>query len=331
MTYMIAVVVTPYFNAMATCAFLDPFRAANYLSNESLYHWDFYSSPGGSIPASNGMAIETLSLQEMNETGPDMGVVSSSWTPEKYYEDRTLIANVRKWGRSGVTLCGLDTGSFILAHAGQAKDRAATVHYEHIDALQEVHPDVQTSEQLFVMDGDLLSTGGGVASIDLALQLIRNHHGDALANASARYIFHERLRRRDERQNSAGYEPIGQTTPEKLREAILLMEQNLEEPLAVPEIARRVDLSQRHLVRLFKRYTKHSVVQYYRDIRLDRGRALVTQTDMSVLEIAVACGFGSVGHFSRAYRGRFGITPREDRVAGRVPFEFRAWPMHPKG
>jgi AraC family carnitine catabolism transcriptional activator len=267
----------------------------------------------------------------MDEKMLDMGVISSSWTPEKYYEDRALITKIRSWSRNGVMLCGLDTGAFILAHAGLLKHRAATVHYEHFDTFQEVYPDVQPSENLYVIDENFLSTGGGVASIDLALQLIQRCHGKALANASARYIFHDRLRSGDERQNNVNYEPYSQTAPEKLQEAILLMEQNLEEPLTVCEIARQANISQRHLVRLFKRYTQHSAVQYYRDIRLDRGRSLVTQTNMSVLEIAVACGFGSVSHFSRAYRARFGITAQKDRVLGRVPFEFRAWPMHPKG
>jgi len=82
------------------------------------------------------------------------------------------------------------------------------------------------------------------------------------------------------------------------------------------------------LQRLFANHTGMSPIRYYRDIRLDRARGLVTQTDMPVLEVALACGFFSPEHFSRAYRLRFGIAPREDRVEGRIPFEFRAWPMH---
>lgn len=123
---------------------------------------------------------------------------------------------------------------------------------------------------------------------------------------------------------------MGHNVPERLRAAILLMEQHLENPLPMGEIARRMSISQRQLVRLFKQYTQRSMVRYYQDIRLDRGRTLVTQTELSILEIAIACGFNSASHFSRTYRARFGSPPSKDRITGRVPFEFRAWPMHPQ-
>lgn len=77
-----------------------------------------------------------------------------------------------------------------------------------------------------------------------------------------------------------------------------------------------------------QRSLKKTPALYYRDIRLDRARGLVTQTDLSLAQVAVASGFSSQVHFSRAYRERFGLTPRNDRIEGRVPFEYRAWPMH---
>jgi AraC family carnitine catabolism transcriptional activator len=108
------------------------------------------------------------------------------------------------------------------------------------------------------------------------------------------------------------------------------MEQHLEQTLTIPELCRKVDISQRQLDRLFKQYVGKPPALYYRDIRLDRARGLVTQTDMLMSEIAIASGFSSQVHFSRAYRERFGLPPRSDRVEGRIPFEFRAWPMHRK-
>ncbi|MEQ9694410.1 helix-turn-helix domain-containing protein [Shimia sp. SDUM112013] len=115
-----------------------------------------------------------------------------------------------------------------------------------------------------------------------------------------------------------------------MKRAITLMERNLEQPLSIPEISRTIGLSQRQLNRLFTRYVNNSPTLYYRDIRLDRARGLVTQTEMPLAEVAIAAGFASQVHFSRAYRQRFGLSPRSDRVEGRVPVEFRAWPMHRK-
>ncbi|MGE0213822.1 MAG: GlxA family transcriptional regulator, partial [Parvibaculaceae bacterium] len=169
---------------------------------------------------------------------------------------------------------------------------------------------------------------GGLAAADLALQIVRTRHGDALANAAARYIFHPGLRPQGTPQNPASVEPLGHSTPGAVRRAIEEMERNLEDPLSIPELCRRVGRSQRQIDRLFARYVGKSPTLYYRDIRLDRARGLVTQTELSMSEIAVASGFSSQVHFSKAYRERFRISPRSDRVEGRIPFEFRAWPMH---
>ena len=106
------------------------------------------------------------------------------------------------------------------------------------------------------------------------------------------------------------------------------METHLENPLLIPEICKKLNISHSHLGRLFKTYVRKTAVLYYRDIRLDRARGLVTQTELKLSEVSVASGFSSQVHFSRAYHERFGLSPKQDRTDGRVPFEFRAWPMY---
>jgi len=106
------------------------------------------------------------------------------------------------------------------------------------------------------------------------------------------------------------------------------MEENLETPLPIAELCQRVGLSHRQPDRLFAQCVRKTPALYYRDIRLDRARGLVTQTDLAMSEIAVASGFSSQIHFSRAYKDRLGLPPSKDRIQGRITFEFRAWPMH---
>ena len=106
------------------------------------------------------------------------------------------------------------------------------------------------------------------------------------------------------------------------------MEKNLEEPLSIAALCAQIASSQRQLDRLFQRYVGKSPSLYYRDVRLDRARGFVTQTQMPLSEVALACGFASQVHFSRAYRQRFGLAPSKDRIEGRIPFEFRVWPMY---
>lgn len=327
--FSLLIIVTPNFNLAATVGFLDPFRAANYLDGRILFRWHLVSAAGGEIVASNGVSVTTRALREMRSQHQDMVIVSSSWAPETY-NSAPLHGALQRWARAGVTMGALDTGAFILAEAGLLKGNRVTTHYEHIDALKELYPDMDVSEDIFVYDGKRITCCGGAAATDFALHIIRSMHGDSLANAAARYLFHHSLRPQGTSQNPGAVEPLGSTAPAVLKRAIKLMEENLEDALAIPQICKRLRLSQRQLDRLFALYVKKSPVLYYRDIRLDRARSLVTQTDMRLSEVAVACGFASQAHFSRAYRDRFGLSPRTDRVEGRVPFEFRAWPMHRK-
>lgn len=328
-TLKLAMIVTPNFNLMATIGFIDPMRAANYLDGAAHFHWVFASTDGGTVMASNGLSIETRPLADLSSENLDLVVISSSWSPESHAATQLLVA-LRKWARSGVTVGALDTGAFILAEAGLLKGRRATVHYEHIDSLHELHDDIEVSENLFVFDRGGFTCCGGAAAVDIGLQVLRSHCGNALANAAARYIFYPTMRPEGTAQNPSALEPTGHTTPAALRQMITEMERNLEEPLPIPELCDRIGLSQRHVDRLFDRYVGKTPVLYYRDIRLDRARGLVTQTDLQMSQVAAATGFANQAHFSKAYKARFGISPRSDRSEGRIPFEFRAWPMHRK-
>ncbi len=335
----ILVVVTPHFNLATTSAFLDPFRAANYLTGQSRFKWSLISYSGGAVATSNGMTVATAALSTTTGSPPDIVVVSSSWSPERYQE-AALTKQLQRWARAGTRaetrartrIGALDTGGFILAKAGLLDGKRATVHYEHIDAFIELFPEIDVSETVFVVDGPVFTCCGGMASMDLALHLLQELGGEGLANAAARYLFHHAVRGPDASQNPDRLEPFGQTTPSLVRRAIDVMEAHLETPLSIPAICQHLKVSQRHLGRVFKDYVRKTPVLYYRDIRLDRARGLVTQTELKLSEIAVASGFASQVHFSRAYHQRFGLSPRQDRIDGRVPFEFRAWPMHtPKG
>lgn len=326
-TFNIGMLVLEGFNALAMNAFIDPFRSANYLRSANLYHWTFLSTGSQQAIASNGITVGGLVPFLEVDREMDMLVVNASWNVERFNQPR-LLNWLRAHAQRGTALCGLDTGAFILGYAGLLKDRAAAVHYEHIAAFRELFPDTAMGEDLFVIDGDRLTCCGGGAATDLALEILRLQQGIDIANAAGRYIFHERLRAGQEGQLPETSEPIGYAAPPKLREAIVLMERNLEHLLSIGAVADRVDLSQRQLERLFKAHTGVSPVRYYLDVRLDRARGLVTQTELPIVSISVACGFTSAARFTRAYSDRFGLTPSRDRIEGRVPFQFRSFPSH---
>ena len=316
----------PNFNAMATLSAIDPFRAANYLSAQRAYEWLLLSLDGESVQASNGV---TLAVDAPIAARPnlDMLFVCASWTPEAH-RDRRLFGWLRQLARRGMTLGGIDTGAIVLAHAGLLDGYRATAHYEHLDGLKELFPEVEASTEIVVFDRDRISCCGGTAATDMALEIIRLQHGLELANAAARYIFHDRLRSPSESQVHPVHEPVGTAVDGKLLNAIIMMERNIEQPIKLPHLAKESGLSLRQMERLFRNHTGVTPARYYLNLRLDRARGLITQTELKVLEVAVACGFKSAEHLARAYKQRFSITPRDDRVMGRTPFQFRAVPLH---
>lgn len=326
----IGILLLPAFNSMASQAFIDPFRAVNYLRGDNLYEWSFLSLDGGNVRASNGMLVAETTAYSMHKTPLDFLVINASWTPEKF-QHRKLQHWLSQINRMGTTLVGIDTGAFILAYADMLNGYRAVVHYEHQDAFRELFPAVKTEQCLFVIDHDRMSCGGGVAAVDMALEMIIRQHGIDLANAVAQYIYQDRLRHSEESQHSRHYEPVGYGIPEKLREAIVLMERNLEEPLRIDEIANYSSLSQRQLARMFREYTSVTPVRYYINLRLNRARSLLTQTELSVTEIASASGFRNIEQFSRAYKALFKLAPSQDRSKGRVPFQYRSFPGYLAG
>lgn len=320
--YRIGMLLLPGFNSFAAQAFLDPFRAANYLRGRKIYQWGFISPEGGDVVASNGIQIGATSTMGAAQEDYNLIMVNSSWSPESFQQP-ALKNWLRKSTHQGAVLGGIDTGAFILANAGLAQGHRVVVHYEHLAAFKELFPSIATEECLYIIDKRIVSCCGGTAAVDLALELIQLGNGINLANATARYIFHERLRPGNVVQIPRKLQPVGYQVPEKLREVILLMERNIEEPLGQAELARYLKLSVRQLQRIFHKYIGVTPVRYYLNLRLDNARGLVTQTELPMMEIATLTGFLRPEQFSRAYAKRFDITPIRDRIEGRIPFQLR--------
>jgi transcriptional regulator GlxA family with amidase domain len=165
---------------------------------------------------------------------------------------------------------------------------------------------------LFEIDGRHLSCCGGAASIDFALTLIEALFGAATQAAVKETLCIERVRNADERQRVALQARFGALQP-KLSEAVTLMEANIEEPLSTDDIANLVGLSRRQLERLFKQYLGSLPSRYYLELRLQRARQLLLETNHSIVQVGLMCGFSSGSHFSTAFGTLFGNTPREER------------------
>ena len=306
----IGFVVVPRFSMIALTSAVEPLRIANRLSGRELYRWPLFSMDGEPVAASNGF---TLTPDGDLERASDLSTVAICGGLDVHrIDDRPLATWLRRMDRKGIDIGALETGSYLLARAGMLSGYTCTIHWEHLAAFAEDFPDIEVTTELFEIDRQRFTCAGGTAGIDMMLNVIAVQHGQELAAQVADQFMHERIRDQHDHQRVSLPARLGVRHP-KLLSVIELMEQHLEEPLSRAELARKAGLSTRQLERLFRKYLFRSPARYYLELRLNKARLLLLQTNMSVIDVALACGFVSASHFSKCYRDFFGRTPRKER------------------
>lgn len=305
-----AFVLIPRFNMMALTTSIEPLRVANYISGRQLYEWEFLSIDGQSVTPSNGMPLAAGPLGKAARCW-DAVFVCGSWNSE-HFESTALFGWLRQLDRLGVPLGAMCIGAYILARAKLLSGYKATVHWHCLRAFAENFPQVEVQECLFVVDRNRMTAAGGTSGLDMMLQDVKQRYGAQLAHEVADQILYYPVRGSESPQRMAlgGQQEVPQPL---LRQAIRLMEENLEEPLAIPELATRLAVSQRKLERLFQKYIGVSAVGFYRLLRLEFARVLLTHTALPVREVSVASGFASLSHFAKSFSNRFGKRPRDCR------------------
>ena len=300
------------YTMIALSSAIDALRMANRVSKRELYEWSLATIDGQPAVASNGLSMSpTISVEHI---GPaNIGFVVGGVKVEKATTPAVLGA-LRRLAQRHVPLGSLCTGGYALAKAGLLDKYRAVIHWENMTALREEFPRVVFSDQLFVIDRDRYTCTGGVAPLDLMLHIIKQHQGRDIAPLISEQFILDRIRNDQDRQHIPLQARVG-LFHENLIEAAALMEANIEEPLSLDEIAALVGVSRRQIERLFKRYVGQVPTKYYLDMRLRRARELLLQTAMSIMQVAVACGFQSPPHFSKCYRMLFGYTPSAERQA----------------
>jgi transcriptional regulator GlxA family with amidase domain len=303
-------ILVPEFSMMPVAAMVEPLRIANRLSERALYDWSMHSADGNPVAASNGILINVDgSLETIGEHATL--IVCSGINIHKHI-DKRLVNWLRKADRRGADIGGLCTASHLLAEAGLLNGYKCTIHWENLPGFSEAFPDIEVSGGLFEIDRDRFSSAGGTSPIDMMLAVIANQHGPDLASDVAEQVLHSPIRHHSEHQRMSLPARIGARHP-KLVGIIEQMEQNLEEPLSPSILAKQAGLSTRQLERLFRRYLDRSPKRYYLELRLKKARSLLLQTNMSVINVALACGFSSPSHFSKCYRAFYGRTPYRER------------------
>jgi transcriptional regulator GlxA family with amidase domain len=298
------------FTMLSFACAVEPLRIANRMAGQELYTWLLAGEGGESVPCSNGTVFR-LDM-DLGDLSRDDTVMVCGGIDVQAATTRTLLNWLRREARRGVTIAGLCTAAHALAKAGLLDGRKATIHWENQDSFAEEFEEITLTRSVFVIDGNRITTAGGTASIDLMLKLIADDQGEELANAVADQLIYSSIRTDQDTQRLSIPTRIGVRHP-KLGRVIQIMEQTIEEPISPATLAHDVGLSTRQLERLFRRYLDRSPKRYYMELRLQKARNLLMQTDMSVINVALACGFASPSHFSKCYRAHYGTTPYRER------------------
>jgi transcriptional regulator GlxA family with amidase domain len=300
----------PGLSLMSLASAIEPLRSLNRLLRRDAYQWRLISHDGAPVEASNGIPLPGVRPAEALEGASYLfvcGGLRVKESPEKAHR-----AILRKAARRGIRVGSLATGTYLLARAGLLDGYRVTIHWESRSAFQEDFPDLDCTNKLYEIDRGRLTCSGGTAAMDMMLHLIADRHGAELARSVANQFHHERIRdeRDDQRGGSLG---MLNCMPEKVRNAIGIMQRHIENPLPLPDIAQRVALSPRQLERLLLRHVGHSPLRVYMQLRVDRARELLLYSDRSVLDVAVQAGFSSTSHFSTWYKRIYGARPSETR------------------
>ncbi|SDY92614.1 transcriptional regulator, AraC family with amidase-like domain [Jannaschia faecimaris] len=298
------------FTLICLASALDALRLANRTSGATLYTWSMVGEGGQTVTCSAGSTFvldDDLPVLARDDTLVLVGGIDVG---------RATTPKIKSWlkreARRGNTIAALDTAAWALATCGLLDGKRATIHWENHDGFIEDFPDVELTKSIFTIDGKIITAAGGTGAIDLTLHLIARDFGEDLAMQVADLMVYSSIRTGQDAQRLSIPTRIGVRHP-RLSQVIRMMEASIEEPVGPATLAADVGMSTRQLERLFRRYLDRSPKRYYMELRLARARNLLMQTDMSIINVALACGFASPSHFSKCYRAHYNKTPYRER------------------
>ncbi|WP_309096391.1 helix-turn-helix domain-containing protein [Streptomyces sp.] len=281
--------------------------------------------PPGPVETDADFAIHVPHGPEVLATA-DTVIVPASYELGPVYEDGVLtdeLAAALAHLRPGTRLASICTGVYVLAAAGLLDGRPATTHWAQAEHLQRLFPRVRVDpDVLFVDDGDVLTSAGVAAGIDLCLHMVRRDHGTAVANDVARRTVVPPHRAGGQAQYIARPVPDPQQASTTTARAWALG--RLHEPIQLRDMAAQEAMSVRTFTRRFREETGVSPGQWLTQQRVERARHLLESTDRSVDQVAREAGFGTAQSMRQHLQAALGVTPSAYRRT------FRAGAEHPE-
>ncbi len=310
MTIRVGILLTPDFGLTSFTSIVEVMRSANTLQGSKVYAWQIIAARAGPIPSTAGVAIVAEPLPAEHVKFQRV-FIPAAGNPA-LFENGRVLQWLRRAHRHGAQMVGVSGGAFLLAKAGLLQGRRFTIHWEHIEPLQQAFPELTPRTTVHEIDGSTATAAGGIATFDLMLTLLAQDCGAAFSARVGDWLLHTERRSGAQLQRS---DPGTRNAVEHgaLTRVMAHIERHAHESLTLEALARHAELSGRQLERLFQDYLGRTVHQHLIDVRLSRSQVLLRQTRLPIGEVALATGYASASHFSQLYRARFGLTPRAER------------------
>ena len=317
--HRIALVIYPGVQALDAVGPLEVFSTANHLARaaglcqEDRYQLTLISTEPGPVTSSSGYQLVAQCSWQGLRPLPDTLLLAGG--SEEGLRGIGLNLEFQAWLRETSTqvsrLGSVCTGAFLLGEAGLLNGRQATTHWGTCAMLAERYSDINViPDRLFVQDGHIYTSAGVTAGMDLALAFVEEDLGHRIALDVAKHLVLFLKRPGGQSQFSTFLERPT-TTLDRMSDVVEWIQQNLQEPLEIEQLAARAAMSPRHFSRLFKKETELTPGDFIERARVEQARILIEESELLLESIAIRCGFGSEQRMRRAFKRLMGITPLE--------------------
>jgi transcriptional regulator GlxA family with amidase domain len=291
---------------------IEPLRASNEISDTKSFEWKLFSENADKVEASANVAFETDGKIEEIENLDALILLSP---PNADFINSRSVGVIRRLERHGCTIGAVSGGVFLLAKAKVRPNIRYSVHWCYAAAFTNQFPNNISSEQVIETDRNIMTASGAAAAFDLALLLVRSRLGSSVAAEVACWFQHPIMRNQDVKQVIPSLNELEglEEMPELARKAISLVNQKINYPLQVNDIADEIGITSRHLSRIFKEATGESPRKYFRKLRVNAARQMILYTNEKIGEIALSVGFSSASILRSHYIELFSLSPEEER------------------